>query len=362
MKLDDGDSGRGRNRDPGRRGGAGGEGGRRAGARDPRDHHRGAADGDSRQHRRGRLRDVDRRHAPAHARGPPGGRRRSPSARESTPTRSRSPPSRRPASRRSPSPRSRRRPSSSARRARCPRARRLPRARPRRRARPPSRARNPKGSSGPALLVRLRRGRAAMEAGGSSADQRLLVVGLGNPGGRYDGTRHNVGFEVADELERRWELLQPKERYRGLIAEGRARPGGPRVAVLRPQTYMNESANSAGPARGALRVPLENTDRRPRRDRPAVRRGPQPSSAAGWRGTTACKSLEPGLRRRPDFWRVRVGVGRPRLDRPGRRLRLRPRALQRAATTRSASSSSAPPTRPSAWSSGSPAEDADPPR
>ena len=85
----------------------------------------------------------------------------------------------------------------------------------------------------------------------------MLVVGLGNPGARYAGTRHNIGFEVGAELARRWDLPRPKERFRGLIAEGRAGPGGPRVAVLRPQTYMNDSGDSAGPARGSLKVPLE---------------------------------------------------------------------------------------------------------
>ena len=78
-----------------------------------------------------------------------------------------------------------------------------------------------------------------------------MLVGLGNPGSRYAATRHNVGFEVAAELTRRWEMPRAKERFRGLITEGRAGPGGPRVAVLIPQTYMNESGSSAGPARGA---------------------------------------------------------------------------------------------------------------
>jgi PTH1 family peptidyl-tRNA hydrolase len=83
------------------------------------------------------------------------------------------------------------------------------------------------------------------------------VIGLGNPGDRYARTRHNVGFQVAGELARRWELPRPKERFRALIADGRAGAGGPRVAVLQPLTFMNESGSSAGPARGSLRVPLE---------------------------------------------------------------------------------------------------------
>ena len=85
----------------------------------------------------------------------------------------------------------------------------------------------------------------------------MLVVGLGNPGSRYAATRHNLGFEIADELASRWQLPKARKRYGGLITEGRTGPGGPRVAVLLPQTFMNESGSAAGPARGELRVPLE---------------------------------------------------------------------------------------------------------
>src|ERR687890_1944856 len=84
-----------------------------------------------------------------------------------------------------------------------------------------------------------------------------LVVGLGNPGARYDGSPHNVGFEVARELISRWELPKPKKKFAGELTDGRTGPGGPRVGVLLPQTYMNEAGRSAGPARGALRLDLD---------------------------------------------------------------------------------------------------------
>ena len=83
-------------------------------------------------------------------------------------------------------------------------------------------------------------------ATGKGSSPAILVVGLGNPGSRYAATRHNLGFEVAAELTRRWQMPRAKERFRGLITEGRAGPGGPRVAVLIPQTYMNESGTSSG--------------------------------------------------------------------------------------------------------------------
>jgi peptidyl-tRNA hydrolase, PTH1 family len=160
------------------------------------------------------------------------------------------------------------------------------------------------------LLDRLRRGgRVAGEAGASSADQRLLIVGLGNPGERYERSRHNVGFEVAAELERRWELSRSKRRFRGLIAEGRAGAEGPRVAVLRPQTYMNDSGTSAGPARGSLKVPLENTI--VVHDEIDLEFGDVRSRlGGGLAGHNGLKSLAKGFGG-SDFWRVRVGVGRP---------------------------------------------------
>ena len=94
--------------------------------------------------------------------------------------------------------------------------------------------------------------------GGASGADRFLVVGLGNPGQKYARTRHNVGFRVAAELADRWQMSPAKDKYRARIAEGRTRPGGPRVVLLQPQTYMNESGDSAGPARGRLRIPLDH--------------------------------------------------------------------------------------------------------
>jgi PTH1 family peptidyl-tRNA hydrolase len=137
----------------------------------------------------------------------------------------------------------------------------------------------------------------------------VLVVGLGNPGPRYAGSRHNVGFEVAEELTRRWELPRARKRYRGLITEGRTEPGGPRAAVLLPQTYMNESGTSAGPARGSLQVPLEQVVvLHDEIDLPfgevRTRLG---GGLAGHKGLRSLAEHLGGA----EFWRVRIGVGRP---------------------------------------------------
>lgn len=137
----------------------------------------------------------------------------------------------------------------------------------------------------------------------------MLVVGLGNPDRRYAGTRHNVGFEVARVLADRWQLPRARKRYRGLIAEGRAGAGGSRVAVLMPQTYMNESGASAGPARGALKVPLDRVVAV--HDEIDLPFGEVRSRlGGGLAGHNGLKSLAQHLGG-PGFRRVRVGVGRP---------------------------------------------------
>ncbi|MDQ3724697.1 MAG: aminoacyl-tRNA hydrolase [Actinomycetota bacterium] len=135
------------------------------------------------------------------------------------------------------------------------------------------------------------------------------MVGLGNPGREYESTRHNVGFAVASELARRWELPKPRQKFNGLIAEGRTRPGGPRVALLQPLTYMNAAGDSAGPARGSLKAPLDRVVVvHDEIDLPfgeiKVRLG------GGLAGHNGLKSLKRGFGD-AEFWRVRVGVGRP---------------------------------------------------
>jgi peptidyl-tRNA hydrolase, PTH1 family len=156
-------------------------------------------------------------------------------------------------------------------------------------------------------LRRRRRGADAEERGSSRAD--VLIVGLGNPGREYAGTRHNLGFQVADELSRRWDLPKARQRYGGLIVTGRIRPGGPRVAILLPQTFMNESGSAAGPARGELGVPLDHVIAL--HDEIDLPFGEVRSKLGGGvAGHNGLKSLSQGLGGK-DFWRVRGGVGRP---------------------------------------------------
>ena len=114
---------------------------------------------------------------------------------------------------------------------------------------------------------------------------------------------------VAAELAERWELPKPKQKFNGVISEGRVRPGGPRVALLQPRTYMNESGTSAGPARGSLKVPLDRVVvLHDEIDLPfgeiKVRQG------GGLAGHNGLKSLKRCLSD-AEFGGVRIGVGRP---------------------------------------------------
>jgi PTH1 family peptidyl-tRNA hydrolase len=147
------------------------------------------------------------------------------------------------------------------------------------------------------------------EGKGGEGGDRILIVGLGNPGPEHANDRHNLGFMVGEELARRWDLGKPREKFRGRLWEGRSGPGGPRVAILLPQTYMNDSGTSAGPARGSLKVPL---------DRVVVVHDEidlpfgeiKTRIGGGLAGHNGLKSLKRGFGD-AEFWRLRAGVGRP---------------------------------------------------
>lgn len=69
-----------------------------------------------------------------------------------------------------------------------------------------------------------------------------LIVGLGNPGGKYEQTRHNVGFRAIEELARRWRIAVTRNRFSGLVGDGPIRDR--KVLLLEPMTYMNLSGRS----------------------------------------------------------------------------------------------------------------------
>jgi PTH1 family peptidyl-tRNA hydrolase len=136
-----------------------------------------------------------------------------------------------------------------------------------------------------------------------------LIVGLGNPGKRYEKTRHNIGQRVAEKLIADHGLGKPRARYGGAFASGRLVPGGPQVAVLIPETYMNESGRSVGPARGELQVEPENIIVvHDEIDFPFGRI--ETRLGGGHGGHNGLRSIKNGLGT-ADFKRVRIGVGRP---------------------------------------------------
>lgn len=142
-----------------------------------------------------------------------------------------------------------------------------------------------------------------------SARAEWLIVGLGNPGPRYARTRHNVGFMVCERLIERYELGKTRKKYQARIVDGRLGPGGPRVAVLLPETFMNESGRAVGPARGELRV---EPDRvlvvHDEIDFPFGRVESRLGGGTG--GHNGLKSIRQALGT-AEFRRIRTGVGRP---------------------------------------------------
>src|SRR3954468_17436505 len=145
--------------------------------------------------------------------------------------------------------------------------------------------------------------------GGGGAKVDWLIVGLGNPGREYAGTRHNVGFEVVARAAERWDLPRGKKKFGGLYTDGRTGPGGPRVGLLLPHTYMNDSGRAASPARGSAGVDLDHVVVvHDEIDLPFGRI--ESRLGGGLAGHNGLKSMKRELGS-PDFQRIRVGVGRP---------------------------------------------------
>ncbi len=133
-----------------------------------------------------------------------------------------------------------------------------------------------------------------------------LIVGLGNPGPTYDGTRHNVGYEVVEELARRHGFAKAKRGFDGRCAEGAI--GGRPVLLLQPTTYMNDSGRSVAAAVRALKLPLAQVlVVHDHIDLPFGRLRLMEGGGSG--GHNGLKSITGLLG--PGYVRLRVGVDRP---------------------------------------------------
>jgi PTH1 family peptidyl-tRNA hydrolase len=138
-------------------------------------------------------------------------------------------------------------------------------------------------------------------------DAMYLIVGLGNPGDKYKGNRHNIGFMAVDQIADENMFPNFKSKFQGEISEGRI--AGEKVALLKPQTYMNESGQSVRKAADFYKIPPERIivfydelDLAPSKIK--VKQG------GGAGGHNGIKSLDAHLGNK-DYWRVRLGIGHP---------------------------------------------------
>lgn len=135
-----------------------------------------------------------------------------------------------------------------------------------------------------------------------------LFAGLGNPGRDYERNRHNVGFMVLDAVQSEFPVFGAyKSKFQGKISEGRL--GNQKVLLLKPETYMNNSGQSVAKAANFYKIEPDNIivfhdelDIAPSTVR--VKQG------GGNAGHNGLKSIQAHLGT-ADFWRVRIGIGRP---------------------------------------------------
>lgn len=133
-----------------------------------------------------------------------------------------------------------------------------------------------------------------------------LVVGLGNPGPKYERNRHNIGFMAVDEIVRRHSFSAWRSRFQGVTSEGEI--AGEKVLILKPATFMNESGRSVGEAMRFFKltpddvtVLYDELDLAPTRIK--VKQG------GGNGGHNGLKSIDAHIGK--EYWRVRIGIGHP---------------------------------------------------
>jgi peptidyl-tRNA hydrolase, PTH1 family len=133
-----------------------------------------------------------------------------------------------------------------------------------------------------------------------------LIVGLGNPGPRFERNRHNLGFMAVDAIVRRHGFGPFRGKFQSEIAEGTI--AGERVYAQKPQTYMNASGDAVGAAArfykiepGEIAVIHDEIDLAPGKVK--VKRGGGPA------GHNGLRSVDDAIG--PDYWRLRLGVGHP---------------------------------------------------
>ncbi|MGN7661267.1 MAG: aminoacyl-tRNA hydrolase [Anaplasma sp.] len=136
----------------------------------------------------------------------------------------------------------------------------------------------------------------------------LLLVGLGNPGKKYEGTRHSIGFVVVDAVAQDFSFPEFVSKCDALVSVGDA--GSHRVMLMKPMTFMNRSGGAVLKAASMHKIPAEritvfhdDVDLLPGIVK--VKRG---GSSAGHNGL---RSIDKAIG--CEYWRVRLGVGRPEI-------------------------------------------------
>jgi PTH1 family peptidyl-tRNA hydrolase len=134
----------------------------------------------------------------------------------------------------------------------------------------------------------------------------LIFAGLGNPGPKYAGTRHNIGFMAVDAIHRRHAFSPWSRKFKAEISEGDL--GGERVLLMKPQTYMNLSGEAVGEAMRFYKVPVgsvvaiyDELDLVPGKARL--------KTGGGHGGHNGIKSMDAHCGR--DYRRLRLGIGHP---------------------------------------------------
>ena len=138
------------------------------------------------------------------------------------------------------------------------------------------------------------------------ADTPLLLTGLGNPGAQYALNRHNAGFILADAIHAEYGFGPFRAKFEGLLSEGEL--AGRKTFLLKPQTYMNDSGVSVGPALRFFKLPLEalvviHDEIDLAAGKLKVKTGGGDAGQNGLRSITATLG--------PDYRRVRLGIGHP---------------------------------------------------
>ncbi len=134
----------------------------------------------------------------------------------------------------------------------------------------------------------------------------MLIAGLGNPGDKYDNTRHNIGFDICYKIIEDYDFPNPVKKFRGLFTQGKI--SGEDVKILMPQTYMNNSGISVSEAANFYKEKLDNVivihdDLDLAFAKLKIKIG---GGAAGHNGL---KSIDEHLGQ--DYKRLRVGIGKP---------------------------------------------------